>query len=141
MVEHERAHVASRDNLKRLVLRGCPRLPFSSLLDTAWSMAAEEAADARAAGDDPGRRLDLAHALIRLARLAPVSNLPAGVSAFYPGGSVENRVRLLLDPPVQTESTNGCLLIGAVAAVLAAGFIVSAPVVHVAMEALVRLVL
>ncbi|HTI39703.1 MAG TPA: M48 family metalloprotease [Vicinamibacterales bacterium] len=140
MIRHERAHIASRDNLKRLALRGCPRLPFSSELDAAWNMAAEEAADARAAGNDAARRLDLAHALIRLARLAPIPNLPAGISAFYPGGSVEHRVRLLLEPATQPGSSRVYLLAGLAATLLAGGFIVSAPAIHAAMEALVRLV-
>lgn len=140
MVLHERAHIAARDNLKRLLLRGCPSLPSVSRLESSWSAAAEEAADARAAAANPQRRLDLANALIRLARLAPQPHVPAGVSAFYPGGSIEDRVRQLLEPAPAVPSTYGCLFVGAAVIALTAVFIVSAPGVHAAMEALVRLV-
>jgi hypothetical protein len=139
MVSHERAHVASRDNLKRLLLRACPGLPFGARLDSAWSAAAEEAADAAAAASDPDRRLDLANALIRLARLAPEPNLPAGVSAFYHGGSIETRVRLLLEPPVPAARRHERLMAVLACATLALAFVVSAPAIHAAMEALVRL--
>lgn len=139
MVSHERAHISSRDNLKRLVLRGCPGLPFGASIESAWSVATEEAADATAARNDPERRLDLAHALIRLARLAPASELPAGVSAFYHGGSIEGRVRLLLDPPAPSAPGQERLLAVLTAVSLALAFIVSAPAIHAAMEALVRL--
>ncbi|HWK08995.1 MAG TPA: M56 family metallopeptidase [Vicinamibacterales bacterium] len=140
MVSHERAHIASRDNLKRLLVRACPRLPFSEMLESAWSGAAEEAADAAAAAGNTDRRLNLANALIRLARLASPPSLPAGVSAFYPGGSIENRVRLLLDPPASPAPARGSLLVVALAAVAGVAFVASAPAIHAAMEALVRLV-
>lgn len=139
MVAHERAHVAAHDNLKRLLLRGCPRLPFSAELESGWSAAAEEAADAAAAAGDAERRFDLAHALIRLARLAPAPDLPAGISAFYPGGSIESRVRLLLDPPQPSRGRHGWML-AAGAGLLIVACVASAPAVHAAMEALVRIV-
>jgi hypothetical protein len=138
MVSHERAHILSRDNLKRLLLRGCPGLPFASRLDEAWSVAAEEAADATAAANDPDRRLDLANALIRLARLAPAPDLPAGVSAFYHGGTIETRVRLLLDPPTLSAPGGERWVASLGAAALALAFLVSAPAIHAAMEVLVR---
>jgi beta-lactamase regulating signal transducer with metallopeptidase domain len=140
MVAHERAHVAAYDNLKRLLLRGCPRLPFAAELESAWSAAAEEAADAAAAAGHPDRRFDLANALIRLARLAPEPNLPAGISAFYPGGGIETRVRLLLNPDQPARRSYRWLLAAAGAATIAAAFIASAPAIHAAMEALVRVV-
>jgi len=140
MVAHERAHVAAYDNLKRLLLRGCPRLPFAAELESAWSAAAEEAADAAAAAGDPDRRFDLANALIRLARLAPAPRLPAGISAFYPGGSIESRVRLLLNPPQPARRSYGCLLAAVGTAAIGVAYIASAPAIHAAMEALVRVV-
>ena len=139
MAAHERAHVSSLDNLKRLLLRGCPRLPLGARLESAWSMAAEEAADAAAVAAEPDRRLDLANALIRLARLAPPPDLPEGVSAFYHGGSIESRVRLLLDPPAPTASGQERLFLLLAGITLALAFIVSAPAIHAGMEALVRL--
>ena len=140
MVAHERAHVAARDNLKRLFLHSAPPIPAASRLDRAWVAAAEEAADAAAAAAHPDRRLDLASALVRLARLAPEPDLPAGVSAFYPGGGIEDRVRRLLEPVPPPQSTYGCVMALAGAGALALAFIASAPTIHAAMEALVRLV-
>ena len=140
MVAHERAHVAARDNLKRLLLHGAPRIPGGSRLDASWIAAAEEAADAAAASALPHRRLDLASALIRVARLAPSGSLPAGVSSFYPGGSIEDRVRRLLDPVPPPASTYGCVSAVVGGAALALAFLASAPTIHAAMEALVRLV-
>ena len=64
-------------------------------LDRAWSRAAEEAADAVAVAGNPGFALELAQALIRVARLAPTPQAPALASAFYLGGSIESRVRRL----------------------------------------------
>jgi beta-lactamase regulating signal transducer with metallopeptidase domain len=140
MIAHERAHVAASDNLKRLLLRGCPRAPFTSRLDAAWALAAEEAADRAAAGSNTGRRLDLANALIKLARMAPSPNLPVGVSAFYPGGSIESRVRLLLEPPADAMPGHERLVAAFAAGVVALGFVAFAPAIHAAMEALVRIV-
>jgi Zn-dependent protease with chaperone function len=140
MVAHERAHVAAYDNLKRLLLRGCPRLPFAAELEAAWSAAAEEEADAAAAAGNPDRRFDLANALIRLARLTPAPHLPAGISAFYPGGSIESRVRLLLDPPEPARRSYGWLLAALGASTICLGYVAFAPAIHAAMEALVRVV-
>jgi Zn-dependent protease with chaperone function len=138
MVSHERAHIASRDNVKRLLLRACPGLPSVRRLSAVWSLAAEEAADAAAAASDPDRRLDLANALIRLARLAPAPTLPEGVSAFYHGGSIEMRVRLLLEPPPPAAPGYERPLAVLAVAALALACVVSAPAVHATMEALVR---
>ena len=138
MVAHERAHIAARDNVKRLLLRGCPALPLMGWLQPAWNSAAEESADARASANDADRRFDLAHALIRLARLAPAADLPAGVSAFYHGGSIETRVRLLLDPPVLSRPGYDRLVAALGTAALALTFVILAPAIHAAMETLVR---
>jgi Zn-dependent protease with chaperone function len=99
MILHECAHVVAHDNFKRFVLRACPAL-FSAnrALDTVWAHATEEAADAAAARSHPGLRTDLAHALVRVARLATVVHPPLPVSALYIGGSIEARIRHLLDP-------------------------------------------
>jgi Zn-dependent protease with chaperone function len=138
MILHERAHIRGRDNLKRLLVRACPGLPFAASLEAAWNLATEEAADASAAAADPDRRLDLANALIRLARIAPVSDLPAAVSAFYHGGSIETRVRLLLDPPPPAAPGQERVFTVLAGAGLVVAFVASAPAIHAAMEALVR---
>lgn len=77
-LQHEVAHVRRRDNLKRLLLRLVP-FPGMGGLEAAWAEAAEMAAD-EAAVSNPAEALDLAAALIKLSRLAPVCR-PAGLTA------------------------------------------------------------
>jgi Zn-dependent protease with chaperone function len=69
-LRHEIAHVRRRDNLKKLLFRLCA-FPGMAPLEAAWSEVAEMAAD-DAAVSDRGEALDLASALIKLSRLAPV---------------------------------------------------------------------
>lgn len=141
MLAHETAHIRASDNARRFLLRVCPDLVGErSALTRAWKDAVEEAADADAART-PGRALDLAQALIRVARLAP-SSAPALASAFYAGGSVDTRVRRLVDPPAAAAVPlvlRGWTL-GVAAAVLASACVLAAPVLHQLMEAAVRLV-
>ena len=141
MIAHECAHVTARDNLKRLLIRACPDvLGAVRPLDRAWSEAAEEAADARAALVDASTRLNLAGALIHVARLA-VPRTPPLASAFYLGGSIETRVRrLLTDPPsepVQSRWTG--IVWPAVAALFVTAVIATAPALHAVMEQAVHL--
>lgn len=141
MIAHECAHVAARDNLKRLMMRACPDL-LSRHAGVAreWVAAAEEAADAAAAGSHRGRALDLAQALIRVARLAPVAT-PALASSFYPGGDIERRIRRLVDPipaPDAPLMLGRCVILAA-AGVLTVCAIALAPTLHQAMETIVRI--
>lgn len=96
VLAHEKGHIASGDNLKRLILRLLPALPWpgaSSRLDEAWDEAAEEAADTYASNP-----LDLAAALVKTARLAPVGvRLDLPVAAFHRGDSVARRVKRLVE--------------------------------------------
>jgi hypothetical protein len=139
MIAHEIAHIRTFDNARRLLLRVCPDLMGErSTLTRAWKDAAEEAADADVA---PGRSLDLAQALIHVARLAP-SRPPALASAFYAGGSIDARVRRLVNPPgyaVVPMMLRGWVL-AAAAASLAVALILAAPAIHQLMETIVRLV-
>lgn len=142
MVLHECAHVTHRDNLKRLFIRACPDvLRRGSALDRAWTSASEEAADARAAGGDPGSALELARALIHVARLAPGTSTLEVASAFYLGGSIESRVRRLVDPggslPHPTRPAVR-VLAWTMALGLAALITFAAPAIHQAMETVVR---
>jgi beta-lactamase regulating signal transducer with metallopeptidase domain len=140
MVRHESAHVTVRDNLKRFIIRACPdTLSHSSLLDRAWSSAAEEAADAAAIADRPSAAVQLAEALIHVARLAP-ARTPALASAFYLGGSIESRVRRLIAPGGERMAplpiVRGlfvCATLG-----IAAAMMTAAPALHAAMEVLVK---
>jgi hypothetical protein len=143
MVLHECAHLAHRDNLKRFLIRACPDvLRRGSALDRAWSSAAEEAADARAAAGDPAFALDLAQALIRVARLAPRASTLDVASAFYLGGSIESRVRRLLEPADSLPDPSrplGCVTACAMACMFAGLVVLAAPSIHQLMEAAVRL--
>jgi Peptidase family M48 len=74
---HERAHRASHDNLKRLLFRTSPEIfPFVRMfgsLEAAWARLAEWAADDEATAGDAIRSVDLAGALVRVARLGAAS--------------------------------------------------------------------
>ena len=103
VVAHEAAHVSARDNLKLLLLLACPdALAWTGLgtaLSERWRTEAEFAADQRAAGDDPHKRVALASALIKVARLFATGHrarhaltMPVALD------DVEGRVRQLLAP-------------------------------------------
>jgi Peptidase family M48 len=142
IVLHECAHVTHRDNVKRLLMRACPDvLRRGRTIDRAWVSAAEQAADARAAAANPGFALELAQALIRVARLAPRVNTVDLASAFYLGGSIEARVRRLVEPadslPDPTRPL-GCVMACSLLVVFAGAIVLAAPAIHELMEAAVR---
>jgi hypothetical protein len=83
----------SRDNLKKLVFRFCP-FPGMARLESAWSQAAELAAD-DAAVANLADAVDLAAALLKLSRLVPVEVPPACTVGFVTG-SISARVARLL---------------------------------------------
>lgn len=104
MTAHEAGHRRSADNLKRLLLSACVDplgfSPAGRAIAAAWESAAEEAADdaAVAAGTSPA---DLAEALVFVARLSPHDGWPVvPAAAFYAGGTLERRVRRLVEDPV-----------------------------------------
>jgi Zn-dependent protease with chaperone function len=87
VIAHERGHLAARDNLKRALLRACRDVlmiaPCGRSLDRAWAENSEAAADEYAARNDSEGALELASALIKIARLAP-----AGVKLAIPAGAL-----------------------------------------------------
>lgn len=104
-VAHENGHLAARDNLKRGLLQACRDalliIPSGRLLDKAWSDASEEAADENAARQGNSMALDLASALVKIARIIPQGarpTMPAGV--FLLGDEetkgIKSRVRRLI---------------------------------------------
>jgi Zn-dependent protease with chaperone function len=93
-LKHELEHMKSRDNLKRLIFAFCP-FPGMAKLESAWSRAAELAAD-DAAVSNQGDALDLAAALVKLSRLVPVKAPPVFSTSFV-AGSISERVACLLD--------------------------------------------
>lgn len=79
-LSHERGHLATADNLKRSLLRACRHMltivPSGRSLDRAWAEAAEAAADEHAAREGAGVALDLASALVKIARAVPPHTKP-----------------------------------------------------------------
>ena len=106
-VAHECGHLAARDNFKRSVMRvsraALLLIPCGRSLDRAWSEASESAADEYAAQQSSLVALNLASALVRIARMIPTGHrqvIPVAVSAFLgnedsPG--VKVRVRRLVE--------------------------------------------
>src|SRR6185295_3502259 len=107
-IAHEYGHLAARDNFKRSVMRvsraALLLIPCGRSLDRAWSDASESAADEHAAQQSAIVALNLASALVRIARMIPHGQrqiMPAAVSAFLLGGEdtpgVKVRVRRLVE--------------------------------------------
>jgi hypothetical protein len=104
-IAHEFGHLRSRDNLKRSLLRACRDVltivPSGRSLDRAWAQAAEEAADERAADGHPESAVELASALIKIARLVPPGGRPTMPAGAYligelEAGTIGGRVERLL---------------------------------------------
>ncbi|HEU4511428.1 MAG TPA: M56 family metallopeptidase [Pyrinomonadaceae bacterium] len=107
-IAHEYGHLAAGDNFKRSVMRisraALLIIPCGRSLDRAWSEASESAADEHAAQQSSQIALNLASALVRIARMIPKGQqpvMPAAVSAFLVGSEdapgVKVRVRRLLE--------------------------------------------
>lgn len=103
-LEHENGHISARDNLKRTIVRACGDLSFISVgkdLDEAWVEASEQAADEFVARQDRATGLDLASAIIKIARMIPSGSRPAiAAGAFLASAESEKgfaaRVRRLV---------------------------------------------
>lgn len=91
-LRHELAHVASRDNFKKLLFR-LTSFPGMYALESAWSDAAEMSAD-DAAVSNLTDALDLASALIKLSRLAPVQASAVFATALLENSSASLRLRI-----------------------------------------------
>jgi beta-lactamase regulating signal transducer with metallopeptidase domain len=103
VLAHEAAHMRARDNLKLLLLMTMPDalawLPTGGALTAQWRAATELEADEGASGSDPRKRVALASALIKVARLSVASGRPRGAArASLPPDGLEQRVRRLLAP-------------------------------------------
>jgi Zn-dependent protease with chaperone function len=128
-IDHENGHRASFDNLKRGVLRMCRDLvilPLGSRLDDAWAETAESAADEFAATKSSASALDLASALVKIAKIVPQGMtpvLPAGAYLVDKGDEISARVEHLIylsetDPQTKPLHSRIATLIG-LAAILA----------------------
>jgi len=143
-VAHENGHLTARDNLKRGLLQACRDalliIPCGRLLDRSWSEASEEAADENAARQGNGVALDLASALVKIARIIPLGGrptMPAGV--FLLGDEetkgIKSRVRRLI--ALATAERKGSrydilprLIVWAPASMLFIGFVIAATNPH-----------
>jgi Zn-dependent protease with chaperone function len=147
---HERAHMGSRDNLKRLVLLlALDVFPFwrgFTSIDHAWAKFAEWAADDRAVAGDPARAVSLASALIRVARMGlPERHTGIAICFVADSRDLSARIdRLLNDDALEVRPglRSGALL---AAAALAVGMLTAAMMqpftlysVHRLLEHLVR---
>ncbi len=103
VLAHEAAHVAARDNLKLLLAIAAPDplalTPLASRLTERWRTVAECEADQRATGGDDERRLALASALIKVARLRGCTRRGAALAMPVAADDVPGRVRALLELP------------------------------------------
>jgi len=104
-IAHECGHLTAGDNLKRVLLRACRDLlmimPCGRSIDRAWSESVECAADEYAAQTGREVALNLASALVRIARMVPVgARAEMPVAAFLVGDEtrgIKARVRRLLE--------------------------------------------
>jgi len=105
-IAHEGGHLAGHDNFKRALLRACRDalmiVPCGRTLDRAWAEAAECAADEYAAQQSPEIALNLASALVKIAKMVPVgARATIPLAAFLVGveetHGVKDRVRRLLE--------------------------------------------
>ena len=102
---HESGHLVEHDNLKRILIRACRDVlaivPCGRSLDRAWAENAEAAADESAANHGSAVALNLASALIEIARMVPPGSRPTmPVGAMLLGDETDGvkvRVKRLLD--------------------------------------------
>jgi hypothetical protein len=115
-LRHEQAHRVSRDNLKRLLALLAPGiLPFADgfgRLEQGWAKFAEWAADDWAAGGNARHSLDLAAALICVARLGNSPQTPALVTSLSADSQdLSARVNRLIAAQSQRRTSGGGALI------------------------------
>ena len=142
VVAHEAAHVSARDNLKLLLLLACPdALAWTALgatLSDRWRTEAEFDADQRAAGNDPQKRVELAAALIKVARLFDTDHRARhALTMPVARDDVEGRVRQLLKPAHAASATISKAL-ASLALVIPVAAVPLYSLIHELIEALVR---
>ena len=111
VLQHERWHLTSYDNLQRVGVDFCRLLPGGRALEQEWHESVEMTADEFAARSSPHSALDLASALVKIARLFPVGasiTMPPTVSTvLLEDSSLARRVRCLMQlggaPPLSTS--------------------------------------
>jgi Zn-dependent protease with chaperone function len=105
-IAHECGHLAARDNLKRTLLRlsrdSLLLVPFGRTVERMWAENAESAADEYAARQSAATALNLASALVTIAKMVPAgarADVPLG--AYLVGAEetqgVKSRIRRLIE--------------------------------------------
>ncbi len=141
-LRHEAAHLRSRDNLKKLALHLCP-FPFMAGLEDTWLWQLELAADDAVARDEASA-LDLASALVKMARASRPLGIPKVAMTLVPAdaGSLRIRVRRLLHwRPAARRRSSWHSALGAAAGLIALAALAYGPLltqVHELTEILVR---
>ena len=117
-IAHEYGHLAAHDNFKRSVMRisraALLLIPCGRSLDRAWSEASESAADEHAAQRSSLVALNLASALVRIAKMIPKGQqqiMPASVSAFLAGNDDTPGVKVRVRRLVELAATDPRLLV------------------------------
>jgi Zn-dependent protease with chaperone function len=86
-LEHEAGHIVARDNLRRGLMRACRDVlmivPFGQRMDRAWVDASEAAADEFAARGKRKTGLDLASAMVKIARMIPAGTRPTMMAGAF----------------------------------------------------------
>jgi Zn-dependent protease with chaperone function len=116
-ISHEYGHLVAHDNFKRSVMRisraALLLIPCGRSLDRAWSEASESAADEHAAQHSSLVALNLASALVRIAKMIPKGQqqiVPASVSTFLAGNEDMPRVRVRVRRLVELAGSDPALL-------------------------------
>jgi len=138
-LRHETAHIEARDNLKKLLLR-CVRFPWLDDLDRKWMRTAEFEAD-DAAATDAGTALELASALVKIARCSGSTRIPHLALSLAPHRHSELEMRMVRllnwkpQPQIKKLSLRTAMLL---AAAIAAVYVPLAQQVHEVAELLTR---
>jgi len=112
-IAHESAHLAARDNLKRTLLRLCGDslfvVPFGRTVERMWAENIESAADEFAARQSAANALNLASALVTIAKMVPAgARADVPLAAYLTGAEetqgIRSRIRRLIE-----MSSNGSL--------------------------------
>ena len=116
-IAHEYGHLAAHDNFKRSVMRisraALLLIPCGRSLDRTWSEASESAADEHAAQRSSLVALNLASALVRIAKMIPKGQrqiMPASVSPFLAGNEDTPRVKVRVRRLVELAATGPRML-------------------------------
>ena len=117
-IAHECGHLAAHDNFKRSVMRisraALLLIPCGRSLDRAWNDASESAADEHAAQRSSIVALNLASALVRIAKMIPKGPqpvLPTSVSTFLSGDEDTPRVKMRVRRLIELASADPRLLV------------------------------